>query len=83
MAAKIYLKVVEREPSDTVLILPPNGELLCSGHEPDENIACGACKTVIAKHISTRTLHERFGSESRMLFQCNCGAYLAAPIPQV
>lgn len=84
MTAKIYLQVVDRQPDDTVLEWTgPKGEPMFSGREPDESLACGACKTIIGKHISTRTVHERFGSHSRLLFQCGCGAYLLAPVPQM
>ena len=73
MSAKIYLPVVEREEGDAVLANESGSELL-RGDE-DENLACGACKKVLARGVSTRTIFTRFSTPHRLLLQCECGAH--------
>lgn len=41
----------------------------------DENLVCGACKTIVARNLATRSLYERNSSKSgRLLIKCDCGA---------
>lgn len=78
MAAKIYLPVVEPTDQDSILT---GHTPVFKGDNPDENLACGDCKTVVAKNVSTLELGARFVSPSgRLLLQCECGAYNAVSV---
>lgn len=79
MASKIYLKVVDFEAGDSVLVIAGKDGVLMKGDNPDENLACGNCKTVIARHVSTRMLYERFTADKRLLCLCRCGAHNLVP----
>lgn len=80
MTTKIYLPVVDDADPERDSIVRPKGDLkmpLFEGSDKDESLACGACKTVVARHVSTRTFGERFATGgARLLTQCECGAYL-------
>jgi hypothetical protein len=79
MAAKIHLPVVDDPDFKNDSIIRPAAGMkmpLFKGEDADENLACGACKTVIARNVATRTLIDRLGSKSgRLLAVCECGAY--------
>lgn len=80
MTAKIYLKVVEPLDGDSTLIWDGEpGKPMFVGDEPDESLACGSCKTVVGKHISTQTMYDRFVTETRIVIRCGCGAHLLLP----
>lgn len=86
MTTKIYLTVVEDANDGRDSIIQWDGDIdkpMIAGNEPDESLACGSCKRVIAKHISTRTLYERFATDNRLLLKCGCGAYNLAPSSKV
>ncbi len=73
---KIYLAAAdERRPADSVL-----AGANFNGPE-DENLACCACKAVVARGVSTRTLFERLKPQpgGRVLLQCSCGQLLLLP----
>lgn len=78
MAVKIYLSVVEPREGDTNIVLNAPGEPIFEGDE-DESLACGACKHVLARNVSARTISEKFQIEGRLVFVCQCGAHNLAP----
>ena len=50
MAAKIYLPIVAPTDADSII----GGAMpVIVGNKPEENLACGRCKSVIAKNVST------------------------------
>lgn len=78
MTAKIYLPVVtDADADDTVIemkVLPA-----FKGGDVDENLACGSCKAVIAKGVSTGDFYGRFVVGKRLLALCPCGAHNVIP----
>ena len=78
MPHKLYLTVVEPKDDDTVLSIATPDGVLFKGDE-DENLACGACKIVIARGVTTRTIHSRFIAETRLVARCKCGAHNLLP----
>ena len=81
MANKLYLTVVSDALPQRDAILQPDKLPLMLGNE-DENLACGACKNVIARNVSTRTVHQRFGTAGgRLIARCPCGADNVLPAP--
>lgn len=80
MASKIYLNIVESLETDTTLLVD---KLPAFTGEEDENLACGACKNVIGRNVSTRSLYERFAVPSRLIVRCLCGAHNAIPSQRV
>ena len=86
MTTKLYLTVVDDADPSADMILTwtgKPGEPMFTGDEPDENLACGACKTVLARHVSTRTLHGKFSTRGRLIIECGCGAQNLAPASSV
>ena len=80
MTAKIYLNVVEPDEGDSTLVWDGGkGEPMFVGDEVDESLACGSCKAVLAKHMSTRTFFEKFSAPKRLVIQCGCGAHNVVP----
>ena len=76
MAAKIYLPLTEPKTNDSILqagVLP-----ITRGHD-DENLACGSCKSVIFRGVSTRTVYEKMRPQHRLVAQCTCGAHNLLP----
>jgi hypothetical protein len=78
MAAKIYLRVIDEaeEGKDSILVA---GVLPMFKGSEDENLACGSCKQVLCRNVSTRTLYERFSASGRLVLRCICGAFNLAP----
>lgn len=77
MAAKIYLPVVE-DLTDAAFVTAPQMPLMI-GNE-SENLACGKCKTVVFRNVSTFTVAQRLASSSgKLLLKCTCGAHLLLP----
>ena len=75
MTTTIYLKVVEPEDSDSRYVWSgEKGGPVFEGAEPGENLACGACQTVLARDVSRETLAQRFEVPARLTIQCACGA---------
>ena len=81
MAAKIYLPIVEPTDEDSVI----GGAMpVLVGDDPEENLACGRCKSVIAKNVSTLDLGKKFSSQSgRLILQCECGAHNAVVVAKI
>ena len=77
MPACIYLKVVEPQEDDGVLA--PKVFPMLRGKEHDEDIACGSCRQLIARCVSTRTLYLRYSTPKRLLIRCTCGAHNILP----
>lgn len=77
MPAYIYLKLAEPDEDDSVLA--PKAFPVLHGNEHDENIACGSCRQLIARCVSTRTLHLRYSAPKRLLIRCTCGAHNVIP----
>lgn len=78
MAAKIYLPVITEIDDDAQTLVFKKGTKL-SGHDPDENLACGSCKTVLAKNMSTldlRKLLDGSGRTNQIVLKCGCGALM-------
>ena len=74
MAAKIYLPTTNDVDGEAI-IESPNDSPIIKGHD-DENLACGSCRAIIARNVSTRTLFERFATDTgRLLLKCKCGAH--------
>ena len=76
MTAKIYLKETQKLPGDSIL---QAGVLPIMRGEEDENLACGACKSIIFRGVSTRIVYERIRPENRLVVQCTCGAHNLLP----
>lgn len=75
MTTIVYLKVVEPEDTDSRYVWSgEKGEPVFEGAEPDQSLACGACRTMLARDVSTQTLAQRFEVPSRLTIQCACGA---------
>jgi hypothetical protein len=76
MAAKIYFPIVEAPDEDAVLFTFAKGAVMV-GNELDENLACGACKTVFARNTTTRSFIGRLfaGARTQIVIQCGCGAF--------
>lgn len=56
------------------------GTPMLSGAD-NENLVCGACKSIVARNVATRSLYERNSSESgRLLIKCDCGAFNKANV---
>ena len=73
MANNIYLPIVDDADAAEDLILAGDAPVL-RGRD-DEHLACGACRSVLARNTSTRTLYERYSNGSgRLLLKCRCGA---------
>ena len=63
----------------TPLVNPPKGR----GNDA-ESLACGACGSIIARNISTRTVFRRWSSASgRVLVKCRCGACCAINVIKI
>lgn len=72
MANNIYLPIVADGDASEEMIL--EGDAALRGRD-DEHLACGACRSVLARNISTRTLYQRYSNKSgRLLLRCRCGA---------
>lgn len=78
MSNKIYLPVVTDVDLDKSTVLTCTALPFAKGGD-DENLACGKCKGVIMRNVSSRTFYERFGSDGPMIFHCPCGAYVKLP----
>jgi hypothetical protein len=78
MSSKLYLPTVDAvdEGTAVVFIFPKMPAM--TGDE-DENLACGSCKTVVARGVSTRTLHERNVAPDGAFVKCDCGKYVQLP----
>ena len=73
MANNIYLPLVDH--ADSVEDVIVEGDAPVFRGRDDENLACGACKTILARNTSTRTLYQRYCNGSgRLLLKCKCGA---------
>lgn len=80
MPVKIYLRVVEPEEGDSILAQKgKTDDVLFKGDEQEENLACGRCSAVIARHVSIRTLYQQFMAPKRALARCLCGAHNLIP----
>ena len=80
MTAKIYLNVVDPDKGDTILVWDGDmGKPIFVGEETDESLACGSCKAVLAKYMSTRTFFEKFSAPKRIVIKCGCGAHNVVP----
>ena len=80
MTAKIHLPATDNREGDTQFVWEGKpGKPAFVGTEPDESLACSNCGTVIGKHISTRTIRERFHAPKRLVFVCACGTNLLLP----
>lgn len=81
IVAKIYLTVIQDEQ-------PGDGGVLATrlpwveGDETDENLACGSCKAVIVRGVTTTTLHNMFKADGRLIVACICGAKNIIPSRQ-
>ena len=73
MTAKLYLTVVEDADMTKDSILNFTSLPGMKG-EDDESLACGRCKTVLCRNVSTRTVYSKFGAPNRLLIRCTCGA---------
>jgi hypothetical protein len=82
---KIYLPIVtDVDPlRDAVITVDtPNGEFMKG--DGDENLACGACKKVIIRGMSTADIFDQFGSETgRLVLRHQCGAAVAVNVAKV
>jgi hypothetical protein len=76
MSYEIYLKVVDPEETDSTLV--PDALPIFKGDE-DESLACGNCKEVIARGVSTKTFYERLSADHRLVVRCPCGAHNVIP----
>jgi hypothetical protein len=80
MAAKIYLQVIDDTDPDQDGVIVAHVLPVIAGNE-DENLACGSCKAVLGRNISTRTVYERFPGNHRRIIRCTCGADNLLPGP--
>lgn len=79
MAAKIYLPVVQPEEADSIIENSGKSAVVFQGDELDENLACGSCKQIVGRRVSTATIYRKFRPESRLILHCLCGAYILFP----
>lgn len=83
MTSKIYLPVVDGpEEGDATLVYDgPKDQPILQGDNREESLACGNCKRVIVKHMSTSDVFNGISSTSgRLLLRCNCQAYNALKV---
>ncbi len=78
MTAKIYFNVIAEEEveSDAITVEIEDGTIF-RGNEPDESLACGSCKYVFARHITTRFFIGNMlqpAGNRQILLKCHCGA---------
>lgn len=78
MASKIYLNTIDEPAADDSVFSFPEMPAFVGGDE-DENLACGSCKTVVGRNISTRDVYQLLGSAGRIVVRCDCGAYVIIP----
>lgn len=78
MTAKIYLMVIDPPEPGTATILQFAQMPAFKGSD-DENLACGACKTIVGRNVSTRTIFERLAAEGPIVVVCDCGAHNLLP----
>lgn len=63
----------------TPIVTPPQER----GND-QESLACGACGSIIARNISTRSVFRRWSSASgRVLVKCRCGACCAINVVKI
>lgn len=79
MAAKIYLRVVEEGELNGAAVLVCKVLPQFKGGNPDESLACGSCKAVIAKDYGTADAYEQFKVRTPIAFKCLCGALNLVP----
>lgn len=75
MAAKIYLKMLDHTVEGAVILALEEGARIESD-DPEENLACGSCKRVLFRNMSTRTLHAKIipgGVTAQIAVKCPCG----------
>lgn len=77
MSVKIYLPVTD-DIEGCAILVPADGNSLLKGND-DENLACGECKKVLARGVSTRTLYDKFVVDKALLIKCPCGAHNKIP----
>lgn len=65
MANNIYLPVIDSADAAEDLILERDAQVL-RGRD-DEHLARGACRSVLGRNMSTRTLYERYSNASGRL----------------
>jgi len=75
MAAKIYFPIIGQQDADAIIIEMAEGAEFTSD-DSEENLACGACKRVLARNTSTLGLHGIIpaGRPNQILLRCPCGA---------
>ena len=75
MAAKIYFTLVDAADEDAFLIEIQDGTII-HGDNPEENLACGACKGVFGRNIATHQFTGRYFSDwnKQVVLKCHCGA---------
>ena len=81
MAYTVHLTAVDSAP-DGASILAPDQLPAFTGNE-DEDLACGMCNGVIAKGVSTKTLHQNFAAPVQLMVKCTCGTLNIVPSHKV
>lgn len=77
MAAKIYLNTIEKpEDGDTSFVFP---KMPAFRNDEDESLACGHCKTVVGRNISTRTIYNMISVDKRLVVRCDCERRVIVP----
>ncbi len=79
MTTKTYLRVVPEPPEGQALILQFTNNPQLQGKDVDANIACGNCKKLVAKDMTTHSLSESLSAQTTLVILCPCGAYNALP----
>lgn len=79
MAAKIYLKMVEHDPGKDSVLAAFDPDLPILRGDEDEHLACGQCKAILGRNVSTRRVYELFRAPHRLLMRCECGAHNLVP----
>lgn len=78
MAAKLYFPVIQ-EPEEGAFFVEITSETVFNGNEPHENLACGSCKRVWGRNLSSRTFISevcKAPKDRQLILTCGCGANL-------
>ena len=78
MTANLYLTVVDDADMTKDSILNFTSLPGLKGDD-DESLACGRCKTVLCRNVSTKSVYSKFGAPNRLLIRCTCGAVNVLP----
>jgi hypothetical protein len=81
MTTKRHLQVVASPPEGSSVLIC--GILPQWKANDDESLACGKCREVLARNVSTKRMYELHATVGQLMAQCTCGAYNLLPSTRV